>query len=313
VSNFSKLDLTAYAKPTTAADQIRSGDRIKLTVDSGSGEEDAIDEWTVAVDDNGEAAVPTIGRIQLAGLSQTQAEQSIIDQSIQRDVYLTPAVDLQIDERRENSIVVAGAVESPGAVTFPESSLTLADVIVRAGGLTPAASGLVSINSASSNWDAGDQLTPVSTEQSNGNARRLNLSTTSAAELSAITIPPGALVNVELTGDRSIHVIGVIGDRAVKIPAGTNVRLLDALSMAGGPTYSHWITDRIDIIRRVPGKEETVRIRASIRKAKKDDSQNLLLAANDIVSVEENAFSFVLSALGGLAGVTNAARAAAVP
>jgi protein involved in polysaccharide export with SLBB domain len=146
-----------------------------------------------------------------------------------------------------------------------------------------------------------------------GDSLRINLATTSAAEVAAIQIPAGATVTVEESPGRSIRVIGVIADREVEVPAGRNVRLLDALALAGGPSYSNWISNRVDIIRRIPGKDETIRIRASIRKAKKDDKQNVLLAPNDIVSVEENLVTFTLSTLGGLSGLTNAARAATVP
>lgn len=315
VSDFSSLNLTAYARPVPSAQEIRGGDRLQVAVHSGVGVGggEAVEKWTVGVDDEGSATLPNIGRIHLAGLTQAQAEQTITHESINRDVYLTPAVDLTIQERRSNSIVVAGGVAEPGELQFPEAGLTLADVIVRVGGLTPTATGKITVSQAESTWDRGDLLTPASQTSVAGDSLRINLATTSAAQVAGIQIPPGATVTFEQSPGRSIRVIGVIGDRAVDVPPGRNVRLLDALALAGGPSYSHWISNRVDIIRRVPGKNETVRIRASIRKAKKQDSENILLAPNDIVSVEENLVTFTLSTLGGLSGLTNAARAATVP
>jgi protein involved in polysaccharide export with SLBB domain len=315
VSDYSSLNLTAYARPAPSAQEIRGGDRLAVALHTGGGVEgkEAIEEWTVGVDDQGNATLPNIGPIRLAGLTRAQAEREITHESIHRDVYLTPAVDLTIKERRRNSVMVIGGIGQPGDLEFPESSLTLADVIVRAGGLTVSATGHITVNRAESSWDGGDMLTASSHTTDVGDSLRINLATTSAAEVAAIQIPAGATVTVEESPGRSIRVIGVIADREVEVPAGRNVRLLDALALAGGPSYSNWISNRVDIIRRIPGKDETIRIRASIRKAKKDDKQNVLLAPNDIVSVEENLVTFTLSTLGGLSGLTNAARAATVP
>jgi len=313
VSDFSGLDLAAYAQPAPSEHEIRAGDQLTLAINSGIGGQEAVEQFAVGVDEDGNATIPNVGPIRLAGLTQTEAQQSIIHESIDRDVYLTPAVELNLKERREHSIAITGSVVKPGEIRFPEESLSVADVLVRAGGLKPEATGKITINSTESRWDGSDQLTPISESTSPGGAVTVDLTTTSAAELSAIQVPPGATVGVESDGERTIHVIGVINDRVVEIPAGRNVRLLDALAMAGGPTYSHWISNRIDIIRRVPDKDETIRIQASIRKAKKDDQENLLLSPGDIVSVEENPLSFTLSALGGLTGLTNAARYATIP
>jgi len=313
VADFSSLSLTAYARPAPSDHEIRSGDRLEVALNSGTGGKEATENWTVGVNDAGNATLPNIGPIRLVGLTQAQAEQTIVDESIARDVYLTPAVDLQLQERRRNSVVVMGGIQSPGELEFLENSLTLADVIVRAGGLTNIASGSITVNRAESSWDSGDQLTTVSQTEGPGNSLQVHLATTSAADLAAIEIPPGATVTFEETPGRTIRVIGVIGDQIIDVPAGRNVRLLDALAMASGPTYSHWISNRIEIIRRVPGKNETIRIRASIRAAKKNDADNLLLAPDDIVSVEENVATFALSTLGGLSGLTTAARTAVIP
>jgi len=313
ISDFSTLNLTAYARPIPSEHEIRSGDRLELALHTGVGGKEATEEWTVGVDDDGNATLPNIGPIRLVGLTQAEAEQTIVQQSVARDVYLTPAVTMKMQERRKNSIVVTGGIRTPGQLQFLEPELTLADVIVRSGGLTNTATGSITINKASSTWDSGDQLTTVSHTTEHGDSLNLNLATTSAAELAALQVPAGATVTFEESPARTIRVIGVIGDKFVDVPAGRDLRLLDALALAGGQTYSHWISNRIDVIRRVPGKNETVRIRTTIRAAKKNDADNILLSPNDIVSVEENLATFALSTLGGLSGLTTAARTATVP
>lgn len=312
-SDFSTLNLTAYARPAPNSDQIRSGDRLELKLNSGSGGPDSSEDWVVGVDEQGNATLPNIGPVRLAGLTRSQAEQAVVNESINRDVYLTPAVGISVTERHENSIMVTGGITTPGELLFPETTLTLADVIVRAGGLTSAATGKVIVNRTVSAQDTGDQLTAVSHSTETEDSTSIDLATTSAERLASMEIPAGATVTFEESGPRSIRVIGVIHDKELEVPAGRNIRLLDALALAGGPQYSHWVSNRVDVIRRVPGRNETVRIRASIRNAKKDDKANLLLAPNDIVSVEENPMTFTLSTLGGLAGVSGIARSTFVP
>lgn len=309
-SDFSMLNLSAWAQPITSKNEIRHGDRLQLRLNSGAGGEDSEQTWSVGVNELGEATLPNIGRVRLAGLSTSEAEQTIVNESVSRDIYLTPAVDLRLEERQTYSVMVTGAVNAPGPLEFHEPSLTLADVIVRAGGLTSAATGQIIVNQATSTWESGDQLTAVSHTTTPDGSLQVDLSTTSAEELAAIRIPPGSTIGIAASRPRTIRVIGVIRNREIEVPPGRNMRLLDALAIAGGPTYSDWVSSRVDIIRRVPGENETVRIRASIRRAKKDNEHNLLLAADDIVSVEENPFTFTLSTLGGLTGLTNFSRAA---
>ncbi len=313
VVDYSSLNLTAYANSVPDEQEIRGRDRLEITLNSGIAGADAVQKWRVGVDDEGNATLPHVGRIRLAGLTRAQAEQTIINESIRRDIYLTPAVNLNIEERQRNTIFTTGGIRVPGRLEFPESSLTLADVIVRAGGLTVSATGNITVSRAESTWDSGDQLTTVSQTVAAGDSLNVNLATTSAAELAEIQIPPSATVTVEERPVRSIRVIGVIRDSAIEIPPGRNLRLLDALALAGGPTYSHWISNRVDIIRRVPDRNKTIRIKASIRRAKAHDEANLRLAPNDIVSVEESMATFALSTLGGLNGLTTAARAATLP
>lgn len=311
--DYSALNLAAWAQPAPVENQIRHGDRLELTLNAGTGAEDGNQTWTVGIDEQGDATLPNIGRVRLAGLSQSEAERTIVNESISRQIYLTPAVALKLEERQLNSVMVIGAVQTPGPLTFPETSLSLADIIVRSGGLSSTATGQITVNHATSNWDGGDQLTTVSHTDSAGapdDSLRIDLSTTSAEELAAIEIPAGATIGVEESRPRTIRVIGVIHDRELEMPPGRDMRLLDALTLAGGPTYSDWVSSRVDIIRRVPGENRTIRIRASIRQAKRHDKHNLLLSPDDIVSVEDNPVTFTLSTLGGLAGLTNFANTA---
>ncbi|MCH7728330.1 MAG: hypothetical protein IH991_17910 [Planctomycetes bacterium] len=91
------------------------------------------------------------------------------------------------------------------------------------------------------------------------------------------------------------------------------MRLLEAIAQAGGTRYSPWITDKVEVVRQVPGSDATITIKVSLREAKRRGEANILLAAGDIISVEENVITFTLSTLGSLVGIgTTAARGAAL-
>ncbi|MCA9084586.1 MAG: polysaccharide biosynthesis/export family protein [Planctomycetaceae bacterium] len=314
IRDYSTLDLARFASSDSGSDVIRPGDRLSVTLDPGTLNKDSVLAWTVSVDGQGETSLPNIGPVKLAGLTQAQAEKAIVQTSLERDVFLTPVVDVDVKERKEYSILVTGAVTTPGPVTITDESVSLADVLVRAGGPTSDASGNVFVSAARSQPAEPENL-PENALRAVSSTRVLpasvNLDRTSGDELGHLQVVDGAVVHVEPLEPRPIQVVGVIRNQSVKVPAGQNVHLLDALTLAGGQTYSNWISDKVTIIRETPDGKGTVRIKGSIRKAKEDARENILLAPYDIVSVEENLLTFTLSTLSGLFGAAfNASRIA---
>lgn len=304
IRDYATVDLTPYAQAESSADVIESGDQLQVNLNTGTLQEDSDLTWKVSVDQGGATSLPNIGPVQLAGLTKSEAEKTIVRTSLERDVFLTPTVEVSVGSRVERRIVVSGAVQNPGAIVVRGDSTSLADVIVRSGGLTSDASGVVSVTrSDGRNIALPNEIRSVGHSNAGGvEAITVSLESTSPERIAQIPVPDGAVVHVEETPPRPIQVVGVIRDSAVEVPSGRNIRLLDALTLAGGQQYSNWISDKVTIIRRVPERNETIRIRASIRRAKDSDSENLLLAPYDIVSVEENIVTFTLSTLSGLFG-----------
>ena len=93
---------------------------------------------------------------------------------------------------------------------------------------------------------------------------------------------------------RFIHVIGLVNNAdQFEMPDDADLRLLDAVAMAGGLKLE--IADKVQVIRQVG--EDRVTIDASIKKCKKDGAANIRLAAGDVVSVEETAVTFVVGTI----------------
>lgn len=313
IRDYSMLNLTQLTSVSPNADTILEGDRLKVRLDPGTLLDDSEHVWTVSVDESGQTSLPNIGPVRLAGLTRTEAEQAITQASLQRQVFLTPTVEVSVEDRREQFILVTGAVNKPGPLAVRSDDLTLADVIVRAGGLTKKSSGVISVSSAKvqklSSPGSGNMIQSVS--MGVPRPMTISLASSSPEDLGKTMIPIGAVVNVEESPPRPIRVIGVIKNQGIEIPAGEDVRLLDAIAVAGGQTYSNWISDRVTVIRTMPDSKETVRIAASIRGAKNNGKENILLSPQDIISVEENIFTFTLSTISGFLGAGfNASRLA---
>lgn len=311
-TDFQSLDLAKYATADESEGIIAPGDRLQVVLNDGTNSENAVHDWKVSVDESGQTVLPHIGPVRLAGLSSSAAEKVVVQSSLQRDIFLTPVVKVGLEERPQRTITVIGAVKQPGPVTVSRDSVSLADAIVRAGGLTEQASGVVSVSGLRAQRDGIRSMnySPVSNSKDTGApAVQIRLDQTDPESLGQIMVAEGGVVHVEVASQDFVRVMGVIRGQSLEIPFGQSLRLLDAITLAGGQTYSNWISDRITVTRQVPGTGETILIKASIRKAQRDANENLVLAPNDIVNVDENILTFTLSTVSGFLGAGfNASR-----
>ncbi|MEZ6123672.1 MAG: polysaccharide biosynthesis/export family protein [Planctomycetaceae bacterium] len=314
VRDFSTVDLARYAQTTAPnRETILPGDRLTVRLDDGTLGKDSLHTWTVSVDRNGQSSLPNIGSVHVAGLSRSEAEKQIVQASLERDIFLTPSVEIGVEDRPERLVFVTGSVRNPGPVKISQDQVSLADVIVRAGGITETASGVVSV-SGSEMPPGMHSIEPDSMHAISDTRVRpitLSLDESSPSEFGSVMLSEGALVNVESVAPKFVRVMGVIPDKSIDVPAGQNLRILDALALAGGQSYSNWISDRLTITRRDPVSGNTIQIRASIRAAQRDTAENLLLAADDVINVDENLLTFTLSTISGFLGAGfNASRIA---
>ena len=98
---------------------------------------------------------------------------------------------------------------------------------------------------------------------------------------------------------RLIHVTGlVIKADQFEIPKHQDVRVLDAIAMAGG--VSSPVADKAFVIRRLPNMSEPTVIQVSLSQAKRNGRENLRLAPGDLVSVEATAATAVVDTVNNL-------------
>ena len=313
---------------------IHAGDTLQVKINAGDEiweEKNANSEdWEVVVAGDGAIAVPLVGPLRVAGLSLAGAAGAIRETSIRREIYRDPTVSVTFKEKAVNRVTVTGAVQKPGTYDLRAGASTLAAALAAADGLSEEASPIVEIQASSFQHQPGFEPNSAvgSIRQTSYNSPandtrrapapgliRMNLLNAQAAGEPTTTnryLQDGTTVTVMKSPERYVTLMGLTGNKILPLPPGRQVRLLDALAESGGPRHSNWIADKVKVIRQKPGSDETITINASIRAAKRNADENVLLAAGDVVSVEENLITFTIDTLGALVGVGyNAARTAA--
>ena len=318
------LDLSRLASATSNSQLIGPGDTLNMTVVTGA-EERQPDAWPLRVNEDGTVQVPLVGPVQLAGLDLQSAQNVVRTTGINRGIYKNPSVSIGVEQRQTNRVTVLGAVAEPGTYDLDSATSNLLAAISAAGGLGENSSQIIELRQPK---EAGITITPVSETitpsseptpahepqgdfASNGSKVQQVAKTVFASaaatdavqiDLVAATLAPatssfplrdGAVVMVRPQKPRYVHVLGLVNrPDQFEIPPSKNIRVLDAIALAGGRSVT--IADRVFVIRRTPEGQAQVPIEVSVTRAKSDPSENLLLTDGDVVSVEETAATLVL-------------------
>lgn len=281
------VNLASIASPGAGQSRIDAGDMLDVTIASGRNDEEPA-PVAVRVSDAGAADVPLVGAVQVGGLESYEASQQIADAAIQRGIYRQPHVTVDIKAKAVNRVTVMGAVKKPGVQELPRAGCDLATALAAAGGLTDEAGTIVEII----------RQPPLGggVKQASYDALYVDQAPAPPQAIRVDLAAPGAIADCRL-GDRDmimavprekemVYVTGLVTKPGqYEMPVKSEVRLLDAVAMAGG--CSSPVADKVLVIRRVPGRPEPVPIGASLSTAKRDGRENLVLGAGDVVSVEQ--------------------------
>jgi polysaccharide export outer membrane protein len=285
----------------------------------------------VRVSDDGTANVPLVGKVYVAGLELEGAEQAISNAGVERGVFRDPHVTVTMHTQRINRITVIGAVEKPGVYEIPRGSSSLLAALVSAGGLSKEAGTVVELRrparaagptgAFNSGGFGGNQAgNPIPAQQAAfqqpgapggqfgppgqpppaqmvpASSRRINLVAAAEEGSNGFFLDDGDVVMVEKRDPEPVQVIGLVSKAGqYELPVNQDLRVLDALAMAGG--WSSPVADKVYVIRNMPGRAEPVVIEVSISEAKRHGKGNLLLGPGDIVSVEQTPATIFLDAL----------------
>jgi len=307
--NVETVDLSRLATYAVSNELIDRGDVLDVTIVTNFGTL-ASTTTPVRVGEDGTGEVPLVGKVRLAGLELESAEQAIATAAIQSGVYRSPHVTVTMKRQRVSRVTVIGAVSEPGVYELPRGDSSLLAAIVAAGGLAEEAGPDVEIRRPVRRGGAPFPPVPPQHGPSDSNrltsyaesseaaprTLRVNLVTAAKEGSGGYFLEDGDVVMVTKREPKTIHVMGLVRKPGqYELPLNQDSYLLEALSLAGGRTLE--VADSVWVIRRVPGENEPVRIKVSVREAKTSGESNLRLAAGDVVSVEETPLTFVVDTL----------------
>ncbi|HWD90021.1 MAG TPA: polysaccharide biosynthesis/export family protein [Mucilaginibacter sp.] len=87
---------------------------------------------TYQVDNDGNVALPLIGRVQVSGLTRVQAEK-LIEDTYRKNVLVNPIIDLKIVNMK---VTILGEIRGPGNYSLVKDKTNLIELIGQAGGLS---------------------------------------------------------------------------------------------------------------------------------------------------------------------------------
>lgn len=311
------VDLSRLSHSTLRNEVVYPGDLVKVSIATGL-EDTTVPTWLLRLDRRGIVGVPLVGDVEIGGLELAAAEAAIHDASIERGIYRKPQVSVTVEQRRSNKVTVLGGVNKEGTYELPSNQSDLLAALVAAEGLADDADTIVEIRAPpidealASIPSGGAVERPAEGSASLGAAGNLPSGSTAAfqsapasvrvdlaaAQPSAarLQVPDGGVVMVMRRPKHMVQVIGLVKKPGqFEVPADQELRLLDAIALAGGLTTE--LADKLLVVRHLSGREDAVVIQASIRKAKREHSENIRLAPGDVVSIEETPLTFITTEL----------------
>ncbi|WP_158615531.1 polysaccharide biosynthesis/export family protein [Acidipila sp. EB88] len=226
---------------------------------------------SVRVNQNGEANLPILGPLHLAGQTTSQASAMIEDAYRTRGLLLNPHVTVSETEFASQGASILGEIRQPGV--YPTlGSRRLLDMISLAGGVAPTAGRLVSIvhrNDPQHPVQIALQPTPASVH----------------AQENPVILP-GDTVIVAKAG--VIYVLGdVLRPGGILVDNNERLSIIEALSLAGGMNKTAALS-KTKLVRKLPAGREEVDL----------DLKHILYGKQADVLVSDGDILYVPSSLG---------------
>ncbi len=271
--------LKAFEPPADQPYELGRGDEI--TVDA-IGRPEVSGKHVIGPD--GSITLPIVGSVQIA--DKTREEASTAIQRALSPYYSDIVVSISVDRYTSNQILLLGAVEHPGVLTFDKTP-TLLEVISRGGALPE--------NTSTGGGSPGPKPAGVPEECMiyRGNDTMVTV------ELKALLDAGSPLANMRLRRDDIVYVTGrtkyvsVLGQ--VSHPGNlrleTSSTLADLITEAGGPTEKAGRSPSIEIIHAVgspsSAKTQVIPFKSLIA----HNSLDVTLQSGDIIYIPESGFN----------------------
>ena len=196
-------------------------------------------DTTVRVGGDGIISMPLIGPVKVGGMDVSSIA-SYIERLLADGYLLSPQVNVFVEEYRSKKVTVLGEVNQPGLIEL-QGSISLLEIISRAGGLTEDAGGLITIKRNTIN---------VADEKKSISIKIKNLIERGDTSFN-IPIQDGDSIYVAKAG--VFYITGEV-QRPGSFKHEDNPTVLKAITLAGGLT-DHGAPGRVRVIRIVDGEE----------------------------------------------------------
>jgi polysaccharide export outer membrane protein len=243
------------------------------------------------IDPEGNLTLPLCGKVNLRGLTLTEAAKRLETALKDGQILKQPQVNLDVVQYSGQYVMVTGEVAFPGRVSLIAPTL-LSEIITQAGGVTPLAGAKIRLRHA----DGAQPEEEIPYSRSKG-----------TSESAAILVRPGDSIIIPRAG--IIYVLG-----AVNRPGGYvmqedgKLNVAEALALSGG-TLLQAKTGSVRVIRRNPDGT-VLDFPVSYQGLVKGTQTPLQLQAEDIVYVPMSKVKMTLSDATGI--ISSAATAAIV-
>ena len=250
--------------------KIDPGDILEITFWEGT----AAQKEEILVRPDGKISFGFLEDLDVKGLTAPELDQKLTCNL--KEYVKDPRLDVVVKNYNSKFVQVMGAVQSRGERTGPgkyklKGKTTVLEMIAQAGGL-----------------DRDANLNDVRIRRKNGQTVSLNLfKTINQGDLSQdLVLDDGDLVfipRLSKEGNR-VYVFGEVEKPGAYTFTGTNFRLFDAISEAGGATVFA-ATENTRVVRGDPTRPEFINANLKNLIEAGDQSQNMLLASGDLVYV----------------------------
>ncbi|MEA2207107.1 MAG: polysaccharide biosynthesis/export protein [Blastocatellia bacterium] len=242
---------------------------------------------SVRVDARGTIRMPMIeGELQAVCRTESELAEEIATRYLK--FQRNPHVDVFVKEFVSKPTAVMGAVAKPGPFQL-QRRVRLLELLSLAGGTTERAGEEVLITRSSEVYSCSGETTEATASSLTFNLNRI----LTGEESSNPYLHPGDIVTVQQADE--VYVVGNVV-RPMTIALKEPISISRAIAMAGG-TMPDSKTDRVRIVRQVPGSMTKAEIFIDLKAIDKHGAADIALQANDIVDVPTSTGKRILRTL----------------
>ena len=261
------------------------GDILTFTIFAGGKTQEQLE---VTVSNQGKVNLPFIGSSKASGLSVAGFAERV-RRLLAKDYFVDPQVIVSVKEYKSRQVYVTGAVVKPGIYNL-EKSITLLELIARAGGVTQDRGNHAYIMHGSLENALGNNEINKLIEKGGSTSINLKDLLDKGISKNNIEIQPGDVVYIQpaFFSDTTQHKVYVLGK--VKNPGAYDYQdglsALNACALAGG--FDKYAAPNRTVITRknTDGKVETVKL--DLEKVQEGDAVDLQLHPGDRIFVPES-------------------------